>query len=102
MVSPFAPVFFEYPMISESTRIEFKAKDRICTTVSVQHMMCPIFDLRHTVDFAGQYQTMTKSALISVDNMLHNVKSTYIVISVHANDLECCDTFNCSGKINKL
>lgn len=98
LVSPFAPVFFEYPMArGQSAILEFHAKDRICTTVSVQRMACPIFDLRHTVDFAGQYQTMTKTALISVDRQLQdNDEPVYIVISVHSNDLECCSTPNCS------
>ena len=65
-VSPFAPVFFKYDIISESSLVKFTSPDRICTTVSVQKMMCPVFDLKHTVDFAGQYQTMTSLAAISV------------------------------------
>lgn len=66
-VSPFAPVFFKYDMRHESSIVKFTSEDRICTTVSVQRMMCPVFDLKHTIDFAGQYQTMTKLAAISVD-----------------------------------
>lgn len=54
-------------MPSLSSIVKFKSVDRICTTVSVQRMMCPVFDLKHTVDFAGQYQTMTTLAAISVD-----------------------------------
>ena len=84
-------------MRSESTIVEFTSNDRICTTVSVQRMMCPIFDLRHTVDFSGQYQTMTRLASISVDNIDRKQEPMYIVISVHSNDLECCDTDNCSN-----
>lgn len=67
VVSPFAPVFFKYDMRSESSLVKFTSSDRICTTVSVQRMTCPVFDLRHTIDFAGQYQTMTTLAAISVD-----------------------------------
>lgn len=66
-------------MKSQSSIVKFTSHDRICTTVSVQRMACPVFDLKHTVDFAGQYQTMTQLASISVDvsEMLHNVsKST--------------------------
>lgn len=96
-VSPFAPVFFEYRMKSESTIVEFQANDKICTTVSVQRMICPIFDLRHTVDFNGQYQTMTKSASISVTNSDLQAENLFIVISVHPNDIECCERSNCSG-----
>lgn len=97
MVSPFAPVFYKYPMKSRTARLEFLSNDRICTTVSVQRMICPIFDLRHTVDFSGQYQTMTKKALISVENYEDKIEPIYIVISVHTNDLECCAIPNCSG-----
>ena len=67
-VSPFAPVFFKYDMTShDGSIVKFTSKDKICTTVSVQRMMCPVFDLKHTIDFAGQYQTMTKLAAISVN-----------------------------------
>jgi hypothetical protein len=96
-VSPFAPVFFKYDMKTESSIVKFTSKDQICTTVSVQRMMCPVFDLKHTVDFAGQYQTMTKLAAISVDNPNFMHKSMYIVVSVHQNDIECCESANCSG-----
>lgn len=66
-VAPFAPVFFKYDMRYESSIVKFTSRDRICTTVSVQRMACPVFDLKHTVDFAGQYQTMTQLGAISVD-----------------------------------
>ncbi|CAF0758581.1 unnamed protein product [Brachionus calyciflorus] len=95
-VSPFAPVFFKYDIQSESSLVKFTSPDRICTTVSVQRMMCPVFDLKHTVDFAGQYQTMTSLAAISVDNSNFVYKSMYVVVSVHPTDRECCDTRNCS------
>jgi len=96
-VAPFAPVFFKYDMRYESSIVKFTSRDRICTTVSVQRMACPVFDLKHTVDFAGQYQTMTQLGAISVDNPGLRHKSMYIVISVHPNDKDCCDSVNCSG-----
>jgi hypothetical protein len=96
-VSPFAPVFFKYDLRHESSIVKFTSEDRICTTVSVQRMMCPVFDLKHTIDFEGQYQTMTKLAAISVDNPDLRHKSMYVVISVHPTDKDCCDSANCSG-----
>jgi hypothetical protein len=67
-VSPSAPVFFAYPLArGHSASLHFRARDRACATVSVQRLLCPLFDLRHAVDFAGQYQTMTTTALISVE-----------------------------------
>lgn len=95
-VSPFAPVFFKYTMISQSSIVKFTSHDRICTTVSVQRMSCPVFDLKHTIDFAGQYQTMTQLASISVDNSSIKHNSMFIVISVHPTDKDCCDSANCS------
>lgn len=71
LVSPFAPVFFKYNMKSQSSIVKFTSQDKICTTVSVQRMACPVFDLKHTIDFAGQYQTMTQLASISVDVIFH-------------------------------
>ncbi|RNA32255.1 SID1 transmembrane family member 2 isoform X3, partial [Brachionus plicatilis] len=97
VVSPFAPVFFKYDMRTESSLVKFTSNDRICTTVSVQRMMCPVFDLKHTIDFAGQYQTMTSLAAISVDNPNLIYKSMYVVVSVHPTDRECCGSPNCTG-----
>lgn len=88
-------------MKSKSSIVKFISEDKICTTVSVQRMSCPVFDLKHTIDFNGQYQTMTQLASISVDNTTlsadhTNHDSMYIVVSVHPSDKDCCDSANCS------
>ncbi len=95
-------------MKSKSSIVKFISEDKICTTVSVQRMSCPVFDLKHTIDFNGQYQTMTQLASISVDNTSPTTLSSadttttnhdstmYIVVSVHPSDKDCCDSANCS------
>ncbi|PKU33818.1 sid1 transmembrane family member hypothetical protein [Limosa lapponica baueri] len=39
-----------------------------CSVVSVQDIVCPVYDLDHNVEFNGVYQSMTKQAAITVQS----------------------------------
>uniref|UniRef100_A0A8C8ZQ12 SID1 transmembrane family member 1 n=1 Tax=Prolemur simus TaxID=1328070 RepID=A0A8C8ZQ12_PROSS len=42
-----------------------------CSVVSVQNIMCPVYDLDHNVEFNGVYQSMTKKAAITLQVRHH-------------------------------
>uniref|UniRef100_A0A8C5QKR1 Uncharacterized protein n=1 Tax=Leptobrachium leishanense TaxID=445787 RepID=A0A8C5QKR1_9ANUR len=67
--SPSQPQYFLYsfPEGVDSVIIKVTSEEVYpCSVVSVQDIMCPVYDLDHNVEFNGVYQTMTKKAAITI------------------------------------
>ncbi|XP_040452633.1 SID1 transmembrane family member 1 isoform X3 [Falco naumanni] len=67
--SPSQPQYFLYKFPQDVDSVIIKVvSDAVypCSVVSVQDIVCPVYDLDHNVEFNGVYQSMTKQAAITV------------------------------------
>ncbi|XP_062995409.1 SID1 transmembrane family member 2 isoform X2 [Elgaria multicarinata webbii] len=60
-----------------------------CSVVSIQDILCPVYDLDNNVAFIGMYQTMTKKAAITVQKKDFPSHSFYVVVVVKTEDEAC-------------
>ncbi|XP_075765832.1 SID1 transmembrane family member 2 isoform X2 [Pelodiscus sinensis] len=60
-----------------------------CSVMSVQDILCPVYDLDNNVAFIGMYQTMTKKAAITVQKKDFPSNSFYVVVVVKTEDEAC-------------
>ncbi|XP_064380252.1 SID1 transmembrane family member 2 isoform X2 [Dromaius novaehollandiae] len=59
-----------------------------CSVISIQDVLCPVYDLDNNVAFIGMYQTMTKKAAITVQKDFPS-RSFYVVVVVKTEDEAC-------------
>ncbi|MBN3307046.1 SIDT2 protein, partial [Amia calva] len=60
-----------------------------CSVMSIQDVLCPVYDLDNNVAFIGMYQTMTKKAAITVQRKDFPSNSFYVVVVVKTEDEAC-------------
>uniref|UniRef100_A0A8D0GI54 SID1 transmembrane family member 2 n=1 Tax=Sphenodon punctatus TaxID=8508 RepID=A0A8D0GI54_SPHPU len=60
-----------------------------CSVISIQDILCPVYDLDNNVEFIGMYQTMTKKAAITVQKKDFPSNSFYVVVVVKTEDEAC-------------
>ncbi|XP_075377156.1 SID1 transmembrane family member 2 isoform X6 [Mycteria americana] len=60
-----------------------------CSVISIQDILCPVYDLDNNVAFIGMYQTMTKKAAITVQKKDFPSNSFYVVVVVKTEDEVC-------------
>ncbi|XP_025067742.1 SID1 transmembrane family member 2 isoform X1 [Alligator sinensis] len=60
-----------------------------CSVISIQDILCPVYDLDNNVAFIGMYQTMTKKAAITVQRKDFPSNSFYVVVVVKTEDEAC-------------
>ncbi|XP_063034438.1 SID1 transmembrane family member 2 isoform X2 [Melospiza melodia melodia] len=60
-----------------------------CSVISIQDILCPVYDLDNNVAFIGMYQTMTKKAAITVQKKDFPSHSFYVVVVVKTEDEAC-------------
>ncbi|XP_071441982.1 SID1 transmembrane family member 1-like [Hetaerina americana] len=88
--SPNGPHFyaFHFPNDTDTALLLVDSPDNICTTVSIQTINCPVFDLEKDVQFEGQWETMfTKGGItIMKESYPHGL---YVVFVVQGDDWEC-------------
>ncbi|XP_042329967.1 SID1 transmembrane family member 2 isoform X6 [Sceloporus undulatus] len=60
-----------------------------CSVISIQDVLCPVYDLDNNVAFIGMYQTMTKKAAITVQKKDFPSHSFYVVVVVKTEDEAC-------------
>ncbi|XP_030076426.1 SID1 transmembrane family member 2 isoform X2 [Microcaecilia unicolor] len=60
-----------------------------CSVISIQDILCPVYDLDNNVEFIGMYQTMTKKAAITVQKKDFPNNSFYVVVVVKTEDEAC-------------
>uniref|UniRef100_A0A8C4LZ47 SID1 transmembrane family member 1 n=1 Tax=Equus asinus asinus TaxID=83772 RepID=A0A8C4LZ47_EQUAS len=67
--SPSQPQYFLYKFPEDVDSVIIKVESEMaypCSVVSVQNVMCPVYDLDDNVEFNGVYQSMTKKAAITL------------------------------------
>ncbi|XP_053311271.1 SID1 transmembrane family member 1 [Spea bombifrons] len=90
--SPSQPQYFLYsfPEGVDSVIIKVKSADTYpCAVVSVQDIMCPVYDLDHNVEFNGVYQSMTKKAAITIRRKDFPSGRFYVVFVIKPEDYTC-------------
>ncbi|XP_068127008.1 SID1 transmembrane family member 1 isoform X2 [Hyperolius riggenbachi] len=90
--SPSQPQYFLYtfPDGVDSVVIQVRSSETFpCTVVSVQDIMCPVYDLDHNVEFNGIYQSMTKKAAITIQRKDFPKGQFYIVFVIKPEDYAC-------------
>ncbi|XP_063302405.1 SID1 transmembrane family member 1 isoform X2 [Pelobates fuscus] len=90
--SPSQPQYFLYtfPEGVESVIIKVKSTQVYpCSVVSVQDIVCPVYDSDHNVQFNGVYQSMTKKAAITIQRKDFPKGRFYVVFVIKPEDYAC-------------
>uniref|UniRef100_A0A8C5SAH2 SID1 transmembrane family member 2 n=1 Tax=Laticauda laticaudata TaxID=8630 RepID=A0A8C5SAH2_LATLA len=81
---------YEFPEGVDSATIKVTSSTAFpCSVISVQDILCPVYDLDNNVAFIGTYQTMTKKAAITVQKKDFPSHSFYVVVVVKTEDEAC-------------
>ncbi|XP_039352232.1 SID1 transmembrane family member 2 isoform X6 [Mauremys reevesii] len=86
------PQYFKYVFPEGVDSVIVKVTSRMafpCSVISVQDILCPVYDLDNNVAFIGMYQTMTKKAAITVQKKDFPSNSFYVVVVVKTEDEAC-------------
>uniref|UniRef100_A0A8C9NBP7 SID1 transmembrane family member 1 n=1 Tax=Serinus canaria TaxID=9135 RepID=A0A8C9NBP7_SERCA len=90
--SPSQPQYFLYkfPQDVDSVIINVVSDAAYpCSVVSVQDIVCPVYDLDHNVEFNGVYQSMTKQAAITVQRKDFPGEQFFVVFVIKPEDYAC-------------
>ncbi|XP_068097009.1 SID1 transmembrane family member 2 isoform X2 [Hyperolius riggenbachi] len=90
--TPAQPQYFKYVFPGEVDSVIVKVSSLSafpCSVISVQDILCPVYDLDNNVAFTGMYQTMTKKAAITVQKKDFNKGGFYVVVVVKTEDEAC-------------
>ncbi|XP_074653774.1 SID1 transmembrane family member 1-like isoform X2 [Tubulanus polymorphus] len=90
-VSPSEPKYYmyEFPEHLDSVVVKVTSNSSLCTVISIQDIHCPVFDLDRNVQFTGTYQTMTKTAALTLMKKDYKDGIFYIVFVVKPSDFDC-------------
>lgn len=81
---------YEFPEGMDSAIVKVTSSTAFpCSVISVQDILCPVYDLDNNVAFIGTYQTMTKKAAITVQKKDFPSHSFYVVVVVKTEDEAC-------------
>uniref|UniRef100_A0A803TMZ2 SID1 transmembrane family member 2 n=1 Tax=Anolis carolinensis TaxID=28377 RepID=A0A803TMZ2_ANOCA len=82
---------YEFPEGVDSVIVKVTSAAKFpCSVISVQDVLCPVYDLDNNVAFIGMYQTMTKKAAITVQvRKDYPSHSFYVVVVVKTEDEAC-------------
>ncbi|XP_040183593.1 SID1 transmembrane family member 2 isoform X2 [Rana temporaria] len=90
--TPAQPQYFKYVFPADVDSVIVKVSSPTafpCSVISVQDILCPVYDLDNNVAFTGMYQTMTKKAAITVQKKDFNQGGFYVVVVVKTEDEAC-------------
>ncbi|XP_072310988.1 SID1 transmembrane family member 2 isoform X2 [Eucyclogobius newberryi] len=90
--SPSQPQYFKYVFPEGVDTVIVKVTSDMtfpCSVMSIQDILCPVFDLDNNVAFIGIYQTMTKKGAITVQRKDFPNNSFYVVVVVKTEDEAC-------------
>ncbi|XP_033029535.1 SID1 transmembrane family member 1 [Lacerta agilis] len=90
--SPSQPQYFLYkfPPDVDSVIVRVTSKTVYpCSVVSIQDIVCPVYDLDHNVEFNGVYQSMTKQAAITVQKKDFPSMQFFVVFVIKPEDYAC-------------
>ncbi|ERE74863.1 SID1 transmembrane family member 1 isoform 1 [Cricetulus griseus] len=102
--SPSQPQYFlyEFPEDVDSVIIKVVSEKAYpCSVVSVQNIMCPVYDLDHNVEFNGVYQSMTKKAAITLQKKDFPDKQFFVVFVIKPEDYACGGSFSIQENENQ-
>ncbi|CAH6792359.1 Sidt1 [Phodopus roborovskii] len=94
--SPSQPQYFLYKFPEDVDSVIIKVvseKAYPCSVVSVQNIMCPVYDLDHNVEFNGVYQSMTKKAAITLQKKDFPDEQFFVVFVIKPEDYACGGSF---------
>ncbi|XP_074072855.1 SID1 transmembrane family member 2 isoform X2 [Macrotis lagotis] len=81
---------YEFPEGVDSVIVKVTSNKAFpCSVISIQDILCPVYDLDNNVAFIGMYQTMTKKAAITVQRKDFPSNSFYVVVVVKTEDEAC-------------
>ncbi|KAM8989439.1 SID1 transmembrane family member 2 isoform 2-T2 [Guaruba guarouba] len=86
------PQYFKYEFPEGVDSVIVKVTSAMafpCSVISIQDVVCPVYDLDNNVAFIGMYQTMTKKAAITVQKKDFPSNSFYVVVVVKTEDEVC-------------
>ncbi|NXN14341.1 SIDT2 protein, partial [Indicator maculatus] len=86
------PQYFKYKFPAGVDSVIVKVTSAMafpCSVISIQDILCPVYDLDNNVAFIGMYQTMTKKAAITVQKKDFPSNSFYVVVVVKTEDEAC-------------
>ncbi|NXU90172.1 SIDT2 protein, partial [Xiphorhynchus elegans] len=86
------PQYFKYEFPEGVDSVIVKVTSAMafpCSVISIQDILCPVYDLDNNVAFIGMYQTMTKKAAITVQKKDFPSHSFYVVVVVKTEDEVC-------------
>ncbi|KAG5837376.1 hypothetical protein ANANG_G00238610 [Anguilla anguilla] len=92
IATPSQPQFFKYVFPEGVDTVIVKVNSQMtfpCSVMSIQDILCPVYDLDTNVAFIGMYQTMTKTAAITVQRKDFPSNSFYVVVVVKTEDEAC-------------
>ncbi|NXL39545.1 SIDT2 protein, partial [Glaucidium brasilianum] len=94
LMGPFPPPpqYFKYEFPEGVDSVIVKVTSAMafpCSVISIQDILCPVYDLDNNVAFIGMYQTMTKKAAITVQKKDFPSNSFYVVVVVKTEDEAC-------------
>ncbi|KFQ11639.1 SID1 transmembrane family member 1, partial [Leptosomus discolor] len=104
--SPSQPQYFLYKFPQNVDSVIIKVvSDAVypCSVVSVQDIVCPVYDLDHNVEFNGVYQSMTKQAAITVQRKDFPGEQFFVVFVIKPEDYACGGSVPSSihGNVNR-
>ncbi|KAM5281884.1 SID1 transmembrane family member 1 isoform 2-T2 [Ctenodactylus gundi] len=94
--SPSQPQYFLYKFPKDVDSVIIKVVSEManpCSVVSVQNVMCPVYDLDHNVEFNGVYQSMTKKAAITLQKKDFPDEQFFVVFVIKPEDYACGGSF---------
>ncbi|XP_007956371.1 SID1 transmembrane family member 1 [Orycteropus afer afer] len=102
--SPSQPQYFLYKFPKDVDSVIIKVVSEMaypCSVVSVQNIMCPVYDLDHNVEFNGVYQSMTKKAAITLQKKDFPGEQFFVVFVIKPEDYTCGGSFFIQEKENQ-
>ncbi|XP_076974477.1 SID1 transmembrane family member 1 isoform X2 [Tamandua tetradactyla] len=102
--SPSQPQYFLYKFPKDVDSVIIKVTSEMaypCSVVSVQNIMCPVYDLDHNVEFSGVYQSMTKRATITLQKKNFPSEQFFVVFVIKPEDYACGGSFFIQEKENQ-
>ncbi|KAM9583279.1 SID1 transmembrane family member 1 [Trichechus inunguis] len=102
--SPSQPQYFLYKFPKDVDSVIIKVVSEMaypCSIVSIQNIMCPVYDLDHNVEFNGVYQSMTKKAAITLQKKDFPGEQFFVVFVIKPEDYACGGSFFIQEKENQ-
>uniref|UniRef100_A0A1I8H4A9 SID1 transmembrane family member 1 n=1 Tax=Macrostomum lignano TaxID=282301 RepID=A0A1I8H4A9_9PLAT len=93
-ITPSRPKYFKAVFPDGARRLSISAESDKpdCMIMSAQSVNCPVYDLVRNVEFAGEYQTMSTRAELTVERSSINGDSFYIVFVLKPSSEHCSFT----------